>query len=124
MVFTDAQRRQLAEKARALGRRALHELGTILTPDTLSRWHRELVAQKWTFIERRRLGRPRIRAELVPLVVRMARENRGWGYTRTSGNRPLTAGRERLLRYCARRSPGTVTRTRSRTPVPAATAGS
>jgi len=80
IVFTDAQRRQLAE------RRALHELGTIVTPDTLSRWHRELVAQKWTFIERRRPGRPPIRGELVPLVVRMARENRGWGYTRIPGN--------------------------------------
>ena len=85
IVFTDAERRQLAEKARALGRKALHELGTIVTPETLLRWHRELVARKWTFVERRRPGRPRIREELVALVVRMARENRGWGYTRIQG---------------------------------------
>jgi transposase len=85
IVFTDAERRQLAEKARALGRKGLHELGTIVTPDTLLRWHRELVARKWTFVERRSPGRPRIRGELVALVVRMAKENRGWGYTRIQG---------------------------------------
>ena len=85
IVFTDAERRQLAEKARALGRKALHELGTIVTPETLLRWHRELVARKWTFVERRNLGRPRIREELVALVVRMAKDNRGWGYTRIQG---------------------------------------
>jgi putative transposase len=85
IVFTDAERRQLAEKAKALGRKALHELGTIVTPETLLRWHRELVARKWTFVERRSPGRPRIRGELVALVVRMAKENRGWGYTRIQG---------------------------------------
>jgi putative transposase len=85
IVFTDAERRQLAEKAKTLGRKALHELGTIVTPETLLRWHRELVAWKWTFVERRSPGRPRIRGELVALVVRMAKENRGWGYTRIQG---------------------------------------
>ena len=85
IVFTDAERRQLAEKARALGRKALHELGTIVTPETLLRWHPELVARKWTFVEKRSPGRPRIRGELVALVVRMAWENRGWGYTRIQG---------------------------------------
>jgi hypothetical protein len=85
MVFTDGERRQLAEKARALGRKALHELGTIVTPETLLRWHRELVARKWTLVARRRLGRPGIRGERVALVVGMARENGGWGYTRIQG---------------------------------------
>jgi hypothetical protein len=47
IIFTDAERRQLAEKARMLGREALRELGTIVTPATLLRWHRELVARKW-----------------------------------------------------------------------------
>jgi len=86
IVFTDAERRQLAEKARALGRKALHELGTIVTPETLLRWHRELVARKWTFVERRNPGRPRIREELVALVVRMARTI-GVGATRGSKGR-------------------------------------
>ena len=85
IVFTDAEHRQLAEKARVLGRNALHELGTIVAPETLLRWHRELVARKWTFVERRKPGRPRIREELVALVVRMAKDNRGWGYTRIQG---------------------------------------
>jgi hypothetical protein len=68
-----------------VGRKGLRELGTIVTPDTLLRWHREFVAKKWTFIERRRPGRPRTREELVRLVVRMASENSSWGYTRIQG---------------------------------------
>lgn len=44
--WTDAQRRLLAEKAKLLGRSALRQLGTIVTPDTLLRWHRDLVAAK------------------------------------------------------------------------------
>ena len=85
IIFTDAEGRQLAAKAKAVGRTALRELGTIVTPETLLRWHRELVARKWTFVERRRPGRPRTRAELGALVVQMATENRGWGYTRIQG---------------------------------------
>ena len=85
IIFTNAERRNLAEKAKVVGRKTLRELGTIVTPETLLRWHRELVARKWTFIERRRPGRPRTRKELVALVVRMARENPGWGYTRIRG---------------------------------------
>ena len=76
IVFIDAERRRLAEKARAVGRKALHELGTIVTPDTLLRWHRKLVARKWTFVERRRPGRPGTRKELAVLLVRMARGER------------------------------------------------
>jgi putative transposase len=85
IILTDAERRELAEKARALGRKALGGLGTIVTPETLLRWHRELVARKWTFVERRCPGRPRTREELVALVVRIATENRTWGYTRIQG---------------------------------------
>ena len=85
VIFSDAERRQLAEKARVLGRKALRELGTIVAPETLLRWHRELVARKWTFVERRSPGRPRTRQELAALVVRMATENRTWGYTRIQG---------------------------------------
>src|SRR5437867_11354153 len=70
IIFTDAERLQLAEKARALGRKALHELGTMVTPETLLRWRQELVARKWTFVERRRAGRgSRQRDHHAPRVI-------------------------------------------------------
>src|ERR1700688_4151150 len=56
--FTDAERTLLARKAKAEGRKALLELDTIVSPDTLLRWHRCLVAQKWNFAKRRGAGRP------------------------------------------------------------------
>jgi putative transposase len=49
------------------------------------RWHRRLVAQKWDFSKRRGPGRPGIMREISQLIVRMARENPGWGYTRIQG---------------------------------------
>ena len=47
ILLGEDQRRLLAVKGKALGRKALSELTTIVTPDTILRWHRELVAQKW-----------------------------------------------------------------------------
>ena len=47
--FTDAERALLARKAKAVGRKALLELDTLVSPDTLMRWHRRLVAEKWNF---------------------------------------------------------------------------
>ena len=47
--FIDAERALLARKAKAIGRKALLELDTIVSPDTLLRWHRRFVAQKWSF---------------------------------------------------------------------------
>jgi len=82
---TDAERRRLARKARALGRKALTELNTLVMPDTLLRWYRELVASKWTYTERRGPGRPRVMKRIADLVVRMALENPSWGYTRIRG---------------------------------------
>jgi hypothetical protein len=63
--FTDAERALLARKAKAVGRKALLELGTIVSPDTLLRWHRRLVAQKWNFAERRSAGRPGIMRHIL-----------------------------------------------------------
>ena len=84
--FTDAERRQLARKAQALGRKVLGELDTLVTPDTLLRWYRKLVAFKWTYSHRQRgPGRPRVMRTIVDLVVRMALENPSWGYTRIQG---------------------------------------
>ena len=94
--FTDAERALLARKAKALGRKALLELDTLVSPDTLMRWHRRLVAQKWDFSKRRGPGRPGIMREISQLIVRMAQENPGWGYTRIQGalaNLSHTVGR-------------------------------
>jgi putative transposase len=67
-----------------LGRHVLQEVATLVMPDTLLRWHRELIARKWTYT-RRRPGRPRVLTEIRRLVVRMATENPSWGYTRIQG---------------------------------------
>ncbi len=83
--FTDDERALLARKAKAVGRKALLELDTIVSPDTLMRWHRRLVAEKWNFSKRRSPGRPGIMREISELIVRMAQENPGWGYTRIQG---------------------------------------
>ena len=83
--FTDAERRRLARKAKMLGRKVLNELETLVTPDTLMRWYRELVASKWDYRDRRGPGRPRVMKDIVDLIVRMALENRSCGYTRIKG---------------------------------------
>ena len=83
--FTDAERRRLARRAHALGRRALSELETLVTPDTLLRWYRELVAHKWNYSHRRSPGRPRTQHTIVELIVGIALENPSWGYTRIQG---------------------------------------
>ena len=80
----DAQRRRLAVLGRRLGRGVLREVATLVTPETILRWHRELVARKWTYV-RRRPGRPGVLTEIRRLVVRMATENPNWGYTRIQG---------------------------------------
>src|ERR1700693_459282 len=83
--LTDEQRRSLAAKARRLGRRMLAELATIVTPETLLRWHRKLIANKYDGSARRKPGRPATAKEIEALVVRMATENRAWGYLRIRG---------------------------------------
>src|SRR5450759_2043001 len=83
--FTDAERALLARKAKAVGRKALLELETIVSPDTLLRWHRRVVAETWNFVPRRGPGRPWIMQEISDLIVRMAQDKTGWGYTRIQG---------------------------------------
>jgi putative transposase len=82
--LTDEERRQLAVYGHRLGRRRLRDIATIVTPDTLLRWHRQLIARKWSYPTRRG-GRPGVLAEIRRLVVRMAEENPTWGYTRILG---------------------------------------
>src|SRR5664279_3816136 len=83
--WSDAQRRRLVEKAKAIGRSALHQLGTVVTPDTLLRWYRNLIAAKYDGSKNRSPGRPPTKLDIVSLVVRMAKENPSWGYTRLRG---------------------------------------
>ena len=83
--FTDAQRRRLAEKARRLGRKVLNDIASIVTPYTLMAWHRRPIAMKWDHSDKRRPGRPRTMSDIGALIVRMAGENRSWGYTRNQG---------------------------------------
>ena len=82
--LTDDQRRRLAAKAKILGRRALDQVATIVTPDTLLRWHHRLIAMKWTH-QAKRVGRPGLMKVIAALIVRMARENSSWGYCRIQG---------------------------------------
>jgi len=81
----DNQRRGLATKAKGLGRKILADVATIVTPETLLAWHRRLIAQKYDGSGRRGPGRPRTVGVTENLVVRMAEENRGWGYRRIQG---------------------------------------
>jgi hypothetical protein len=82
--LTDARRRRLAVNGHRLGRRVLNDVATLVTPDTILRWHRQLIARKWT-AERRRVGRPGVRREIHQLTIRMASENPTWGYRRIQG---------------------------------------
>jgi putative transposase len=85
LLLDDDQRRRLAVKAHAIGRKALHELTTIVTPETILRWHRQLVAKKFDSSDKRKPGRPCIRQEVVDAIVRFANENPTWGYDRIQG---------------------------------------
>jgi putative transposase len=93
-----ADRAFLAALARLLPRR--RRRGLIVTPQTLLRWHRELVRRKWTQ-PRRRPGRPGVEDRVRQLVLRFARENPRWGYPRIAGE---------LLKLGTRVSPSTVRR--------------
>ena len=83
--FSDDQRRGLAVRAKKLGWRMLNDLTTIVTPATLLAWHRRLIARKYDGSKQRGPGRPRTANEIQQLVVRMATENRDWGYRRIQG---------------------------------------
>src|SRR5215468_8620185 len=82
----DGERKALAEIGQKLSKQALQEVAQIVKPDTILAWHRRLVAQKFDGSPQRKApGRPPIDPELEALVVRMARENRSWGYDRIVG---------------------------------------
>jgi putative transposase len=99
--LTVAERRRLAVLGEQMGRKALAKVATIARPETILRWYRELVAKKYDGSKRRGPGRPRKCGEIAELVVKMARENEGWGYTRIKGalqNLGYKVGRDTIQR--------------------------
>jgi len=72
----------LAALSRVVPRRSWHAF--LVTPETLLRWHRRIVARRWTH-PRRRPGRPPLDPEVRELILRLARENSHWGYVRIVG---------------------------------------
>jgi transposase len=80
--FTDAQRRRLELKARPLSHAKLREIGSLVTPDTLTRWFRKYAGANYDSHASRRPGRPPKPRHIRELVVRLAQENTSWGYTR------------------------------------------
>src|SRR5437764_7387661 len=97
-LLRPADRALLAALARLLPPRRRH--GLVVTPQTLLRWHRELVRRKWAQPPRSR-GRPPVNDRVRELVLRLARENTRWGYPRIAGE---------LLKLGLRVSPSTVRR--------------
>jgi putative transposase len=77
-----ADRALLAAASRLLPRSRWSSL--FVSPDTVLRWHRRLVARRWTY-PHRRLGRPPVSLEVSQLILRLARENPRWGYQRIAG---------------------------------------
>jgi hypothetical protein len=85
IILSDQQRRTLAVLARKISYKALSEICSVFSPDTLMKWHRELIAKKYDGSKCRKHGRPQISEELRNHIIKMAKKNRGWGYTRIQG---------------------------------------
>ena len=84
--LTDGERKTLAAIGQKLGKQALQDVAPIVKPDPILAWHRTLVAQKCDGSPQRKPpGRPTLDQKVEALVVRMARENRSWGYDRMVG---------------------------------------
>jgi putative transposase len=86
LKLSDAERATLGEIGHRLGRKALAEVATVARPDTILAWYRKLVDRKFDGSKAHRgPGRPRVTREVEQLIVRMASENRDWGYDRIAG---------------------------------------
>ena len=86
LKLSDAERAMLGKIGHRLGRQALAEVATVARPDTILAWYRKLVAGNFDGSKARRgPGRPRVTREVEQLIVRMASENRDWGYDRIVG---------------------------------------
>ena len=86
LKLSDVERATLGEIGHRLGRKVLGEVATVARPDTILAWYRKLVARKFDGSKARQgPGRPRVKREVEQLIVRMASENRDWGYDRIVG---------------------------------------
>jgi len=74
--FTQTQKARLGLAAKALGRKALDQITTLVTPDTLFRWHREAVNKKWDYSKNRKPGRPNINVEIEVFILQWAQDNK------------------------------------------------
>src|SRR6266545_5217584 len=84
--LSETECRRLAALAHPLGRQRLKQLTTLATPETLMRWYKRLIADKFDGSQKRKeRGRPRVCEEIEQLVVQMAEENPTWGYRRIQG---------------------------------------
>ena len=82
LKLSDAERATLGEIGHRLGRKVLGEVANVARPDTILAWYRKLVVHKFHGSKARRR---RIKREVEQLIVRMAEENRDWGYVRIAG---------------------------------------
>jgi putative transposase len=86
LMLSEAERATLGEIGHRLGRKVLAEVATVARPDTILAWYRKLVAGKFSGSRARQgPGRPRLKREVEQLIIRMASENRDWGYDRIAG---------------------------------------
>jgi transposase InsO family protein len=84
--FASADRAWLAALLHPLPRPTLRRLRLLVRPDTILRWHRDLIARRHAMVSRpHRRGRPRTLRSIRALVLRLARENTSWGYRRVHG---------------------------------------
>src|ERR671930_738167 len=84
--LSDTERRRLAALAHPLGRKRLKDVASLATPDTLLRWYKRLIAEKFDGSKQRQpWGRPRVAEEVEQLVIQMAEDNPTWGYRRIQG---------------------------------------
>jgi hypothetical protein len=81
ILLSNSQRMRVAAKAKRLSRKMLEQCTELFTPDTVMRWYRKLIAEKYDGSQNRTYaGRPQIAQEIVDLVIRFKEENPRWGY--------------------------------------------
>jgi len=81
ILLTNRQRMRVAAKAKQLSRKMLEQCTELFTPDTIMKWYRKLIAEKYDGSQNRTYaGRPPVSQEIVDLIIRFKQENPRWGY--------------------------------------------